>query len=72
MSNSIQAKLLYQNALSQSRTCLDPGNKLTVGFVLLPFFYQQEIFVLHAQQAGWAQQPSYTWWQKKKKTPSII
>jgi len=54
MSNSIYAKLPFQNALSQSWMGLDPGNKLTVDFVLLPFFYQQEVFLLHAQQAGWA------------------
>jgi len=55
MSNSTQAKLPFQNALSQSWMGLDPGNTLTAGFVLLPFFYQQKrYFLLHAQQAGWA------------------
>lgn len=39
MNNSIQGKLPFQNALSQSWMGLDPGKKLTVGFVLLPFFY---------------------------------
>ena len=49
MSNSIQVKLPFLNALSQSWMGLDPANRLTVGFVLLPFFCQQQTFVLHEQ-----------------------
>jgi hypothetical protein len=60
MSNSIQAKLLFQNALSQSWVGLDPGNKLTVGFVLLPFFYQQKRYLhcMHSKLDGHNSHPA--------------
>jgi hypothetical protein len=54
MSNSIQAKLPFQNALSQFWMGLDPGNKLTVSFMLLPFFYQQKryLYYMHSKLDG--------------------
>jgi hypothetical protein len=69
MSNSIQAKLPFQNALSQSWMGLDPGNKLTVGFVLLPFFYQQKryFYCMHNKLDG--QNSHLTQGGKKKNKP---
>jgi len=71
MSNSIQAELPFQNALSQSWMGLDPGNKLTVGFVLLPFFYQQKryFYCMHNKLDG---HNSLLTQGGKKKNPSTI
>jgi hypothetical protein len=69
MCNSIQAKLPFQNALSQSWLGSDPGNKLTVRFVLLPFFLPAKVCT--ACTASWMGTTAILHIGGKKKTSTI-